>query len=195
MQGLPEHIKELVTNFEPQKKELIQAKKSKTKYRRVKSCKKKILVADDMKFIVVAMESLLKNVFKISDLVTFCRDGQQVVDYVTSNLEEQRHENYQPYSLLILDYNMPYLDGMEVVQNLKKLDWKKYNQEVPYVVFQTSNQDPDFRDECVKQGVNCFIEKPVSEERLAAVLIEQGFIKRASDKDSKKEKTPVGKTK
>jgi len=101
----------------------MEASKKSTKYEPIPNCRQRIIVADDMKFIIVAMMSLMKQVFKIDDLVTYARDGQQVVEIVKESLQHCREEDYRPYSLLILDFNMPYLNGIEVVKKVRNLHW------------------------------------------------------------------------
>ena len=45
-------------------------------YTPLKDAKQRILVADDMKFVITAMKALLLNIFMLdSDVVTYVRDG------------------------------------------------------------------------------------------------------------------------
>jgi len=73
---LPQLVQEVVKNYEPYRKIKTDAMKQKHVYTPLKDLKQRILVADDMKFVVVAMKALLSNVFKLdSDVVTFVKDG------------------------------------------------------------------------------------------------------------------------
>ncbi len=59
-------------------------------------------------------------------------------------------------SLILLDLNMPIIDGREVLKTVKtSLQWKQ----IPVVVFTTSKLDKD-RATAYALGANCFISKP-----------------------------------
>jgi len=91
-------------------------------YRPTEECQHRILVADDMVYAIVAMKALLLDVFKLdSSFVTYVKDGYQAVDEMRKNLASLKDPGYRPYSLLILDFNMPYLDGLQVVDQVKEL--------------------------------------------------------------------------
>jgi len=63
-------------SYEPHRKIYTDAKKTKHVYRPVKDTKQRILVADDMKFVITAMKALLSNIFMLDeDVVTYVRDG------------------------------------------------------------------------------------------------------------------------
>jgi len=59
-------------------------------------------------------------------------------------------------SLVLLDLNMPILDGRDVLRAIKESSsWNH----IPVVVFTTSRQEND-RKSCYELGANCFISKP-----------------------------------
>jgi len=41
----------------------------------------------------------------------------------------------------------------------------------PFFMMQTSNQEPDFRERCIRNGIDFFAEKPCKVENLAKVLL------------------------
>ena len=59
-------------------------------------------------------------------------------------------------SLVLLDLNMPVLDGRDVLRAIK--DSTAWNH-IPVVVFTTSKLEND-RKRCYELGANCFISKP-----------------------------------
>jgi len=96
----------------PQKKE----SRDKSVYKQGQSCRTRILVAEDMVYAIVAMKALLLDVFQLdSDVVTYVKDGYEAVDEIRKNLASIDEPGYRPFSLVILDFNMPYLDGLQVV--------------------------------------------------------------------------------
>jgi len=69
-------VQEIAKDYEPHRKIYKDSKKKKFVYRPVKNVRQRILVADDMKFVIVAMKALLLNIFMLdTDVVTYVRDG------------------------------------------------------------------------------------------------------------------------
>jgi two-component system response regulator len=72
-------------------------------------------------------------------------------------LEHLKNSSREEFpSLVLLDLNMPVLDGREVLRAVKaSADWNH----IPVVVFTTSKLDAD-RKTCYELGANCFVSKP-----------------------------------
>lgn len=72
-------------------------------------------------------------------------------------LDHLKATSRQDYpSMVLLDLNMPELDGTEVLRQMKRSpEWNH----IPVVVFTTSKLDAD-RTTCYELGANCFISKP-----------------------------------
>lgn len=83
------------------------------------------------------------------DLV-FVDNGRQVLDYLLKNAQA-----HLP-SLIVLDLNMPELDGR---QTLKKLKTHPLYQTIPVVIVTTSANKLD-RDVCRQLGASLFLTKP-----------------------------------
>lgn len=66
-------------------------------------------------------------------------------------------ENYNKAFLLLLDINMPEINGVEVLKRIKEHPKLK---SIP-VVMLTTTDDPDEIDQCYKLGCNIYITKPV----------------------------------
>ncbi|HOV98536.1 MAG: response regulator [Bacteroidetes bacterium] len=111
--------------------------------------KKCILVVDDSttvrKFVSV---SLSMQGFEV---VTAC-DGMDALE----KLPERK------YDLIITDLNMPTMDGFEFIKNLKSNpDYK----DLPVIIL-TSLSDATNKEEGVKLGVNSYVVKPFSLEKI-----------------------------
>lgn len=98
-------------------------------------------------------EELLKELFFSVDdsfTLTFINNGKGVVDYLHSVPDDHRP------CLIILDYNMPELDGAHILKVLK--DDGRYA-EVPKIIWSTS-QSETYRKKCLDLGADDYIIKP-----------------------------------
>jgi CheY-like chemotaxis protein len=73
--------------------------------------------------------------------------------------------------LLLLDINMPKMDGIEVLRRIKGSEELK---ETP-VMMLTTTDDPREVDECYKLGCNMYITKPVDFHKFAETLKRLGL--------------------
>jgi len=79
---------------------------------------------------------------------------------------------------MILDYNMPYLTGLEVVQAIDNFIKKKKLVEVrPFFVIYTSFFDKRFERACKRNKVDKFLQKPLKIDHLNDVLVNLGFLR------------------
>ncbi len=59
--------------------------------------------------------------FGLSDNLILASDGEEVIDFIENNLEKLNIENrlrpyVQPVALLLLDINMPMMNGLETLK-------------------------------------------------------------------------------
>lgn len=106
----------------------------------------KILVVDDDRFCLRLISDILKKDYEV---VTFDR-GSKLLAYLKEDWAD----------LILLDYCMPEMDGMEVLQKLKE---HPNTMTIP-VVFLTAEQEADIEVACLKKGAEDFITKPYSPE-------------------------------
>ena len=66
------------------------------------------------------------------------------------------------FDLLILDYNMPEMGGLDVLQNCRKMS----SRFCPPTVILTAAVTPEVEEACLAEGVEAFLAKPVDPERL-----------------------------
>ena len=112
---------------------------------------------------------LIKEAFdqnRLSNAVDFVEDGEQLLEYL------RREGAYaslagKPYpGLILLDLNMPRLDGREALREIKK-DAQLCR--IPVVVLTTSKAEEDIL-RTYGLGVNSFITKPVRFEDLVEIV-------------------------
>jgi PAS domain S-box-containing protein len=98
------------------------------------------------------------------------------VDIVANGLETIDALRLIPYDLVLMDCQMPEMDGFEATRQIRQADSRVLNSHVP-IVAMTASAMSDDRDRCLQSGMNDFIAKPVHigelEKMLAAWLREK----------------------
>jgi CheY-like chemotaxis protein len=93
-------------------------------------------------------------------------DGEELMDYLFQRGRFEAEACVPRPCLILLDLNMPKMDGREVLRVIKS---DPSFQHIPVVVFTTSNDIDDILS-AYRLGANSFIVKPSSYERLVAIL-------------------------
>ncbi len=127
-----------------------------------------ILIADDDDGHAYLVEDSLRRSGVTVPLIRF-QDGQEVLDFLFGRTVEPLFDPAQKY-LLLLDIRMPKVDGVEVLQRLKR-DSKL--RKLP-VILLTTTEDPREVIKCHEIGCNAYIQKPVSWEKFAAAINKLG---------------------
>ncbi|MBC7389164.1 MAG: response regulator [Opitutaceae bacterium] len=111
-----------------------------------------LLVEDNEGDIILTLEALKEN--KIANTIRVVRDGLQAMKFL--NKEGQYIAESTP-DLILLDINLPKVDGKEVLSFIKNHeDYKS----IPVVMLTTSTSEKDILDS-YKAYANCYIAKPV----------------------------------
>jgi len=89
-------------------------------------------------------------------------------DVVVNGEEACKAVNENDYELILMDLQMPVMDGVEASRRILKCDARK---EKPiFISALTANVRPEDRKACVEAGMHDFIPKPVNTRLLAQVL-------------------------
>lgn len=83
--------------------------------------------------------------------------GDDCLDYLFGRGEYEGEIPIRP-GLILLDLNLPGLDGREVLKIIKETPFLK---KIPVVVLTTSNDERDI-EACYEDGANSYIQKPVN---------------------------------
>jgi CheY-like chemotaxis protein len=109
-----------------------------------------LLVEDNEGDILLTVEALEEG--RIANVIEVARDGQEAVN----KLEADLVNNNLP-DLILLDINLPKMNGHEVLEKLKKNE--NFNH-IPVIILSTSSSEMDIM-KSYNNHANCFITKPV----------------------------------
>jgi len=122
-----------------------------------------LLVEDNQDDVELTLRAFKKG--HLSNQVVVKRDGQEALDYLYGT-DGAGKPNPLPV-VVLLDLNMPRVDGLQVLQKMRSDDYTKI---VPVVVLTTSDEQRDVVDS-YHLGANSYIRKPVeSKEFFEAIL-------------------------
>lgn len=128
-----------------------------------------ILMADDDKDDCM----LLKDAFgecRLLNELRFVYDGEELLDYLTRRGKYADPETSPRPGLVLLDLNMPKLDGREA---LKEIRADEKLRKIPVVILTTSKAQEDIL-RTYDLGANSYITKPVTFESLVDVVKQFG---------------------
>ncbi|MEH0974664.1 response regulator [Micromonospora sp. CPCC 205546] len=113
----------------------------------------RILVVDDDPGDVLMIEEALadSDVEKVIDVVS---DGQEAMEFLR---REGRHTDARRPDVILLDLNMPRMDGRQVLGEVKSDEDLRT---IPIVVLTTSNADTDIVGSYTLQA-NAYVTKPI----------------------------------
>lgn len=113
-----------------------------------------ILVCDDDEDDIELVTEAFKEACIEADF-QFASDGRELVDYLKSTNECQ---SVKCPEIILLDLNMPRMDGRQALEWIKSLPGYRY---IPVVVYTTSNARDDV-NQCYGIGANSFMTKCAS---------------------------------
>lgn len=111
----------------------------------------KIIIADDSR----VMRNIIENAIKPLGLaVVHAANGQEVLDC----LEKEGND----IGLILLDWNMPVMNGLEVLETIKKNNIYAH---IPILIVSTESED-DKMSQAFAAGAKGYISKPFTPEGL-----------------------------
>jgi CheY-like chemotaxis protein len=93
-------------------------------------------------------------------------NGRSALRYV----EREQARAQAKILVVLLDLNLPEIDGFEVLRQLKS---NRNTQKIPVIVL-TSTDDPKEINRCYEMGCNLFVRKPVDYARFAHAIHQLG---------------------
>lgn len=127
------------------------------------------LAEDDEGHAFLVRQNLIRA--GIANPVIHLRDGQEALDFVRCEGEYSSRQPNGPL-LLVLDINMPRVDGIEVLHQLKS---DSVRSKIP-VIMLTTTDDPREVERCYHLGCSVYITKPVEYEAFVEAVKRLGLL-------------------
>lgn len=120
-----------------------------------------LLVEDNEGDIVLTTEALEEG--KITNSISVVKDGWEAIQYLEQN---EGYENAEQPDLILLDINLPKINGHEVLKRIKESDELK---QIPVIMLTTSSDQVDIQ-KAYNNHSNCYITKPVDVDDFMDVI-------------------------
>jgi len=120
--------------------------------------RKPVLVVEDDRIDTMTIRRIF-NDLKIDNELKFTGNGEEALCYL-------REESMEPPCIILLDINMPRMNGVEFLKEVKKDAMLK---KIPVVVLTTSGDVKD-REDCFSNGAAGYMIKPVEYDDFTGVI-------------------------
>lgn len=129
-----------------------------------------LLVEDNIVDAELTIRGLQKH--NMANNLVHVKNGKEALDFIfaTGKYAKDRDIQYSP-KLVLLDIQMPKVNGIEVLQKIKA---DPRTRSVPVVILTSSKEHPDVQ-RCYDLGANSYIVKPVNFESFADAIKTLGF--------------------
>ena len=115
---------------------------------------KKILIAEDSSVI----QNLTKKILSFQGFeVTSAKNGKEVLDFLET----------ESFDVILMDINMPIMDGMECTKNIRSLDNEKAK--IPVIAI-TGNARNYTEEEFKEAGIDAYLQKPLNFDLLVETV-------------------------
>lgn len=109
--------------------------------------------ASDEKLTVLALKKC-----EVENHVFVVRDGAEALDFVFATGAHAGRDPAQPPALVLLDLNLPKIDGLEVLRRIRA---DVRTRALPVVILTSSKQEEDIA-QGYSSGANAYVRKPVA---------------------------------
>jgi len=134
-----------------------------------KKLNKPLLVVEDSNEDFKMLQRLMRRM-AVQNPIYRCTNGDEVLDFLYQEEGSQNPNGLTKPSVILLDLNLPGIDGRDILERLKQdISFKK----IPIVVFTTSSNPKDI-EFCYQKGANGYLIKPMDAQELQKTV--QAFV-------------------
>ena len=117
-----------------------------------------ILIVEDSDDDFEATERALRRVANLPNMIRRCHDGLEAWEYLTGKPISNSPLPPTRPGLVLLDLNMPGLDGRKLLQRMREHPELR---SIPVVIMTTSGESEDV-EACYRSGANSYVHKSAS---------------------------------
>jgi two-component system, response regulator len=128
-----------------------------------------LLVEDNPHDVEWTLDAL--NIQNLANRVKVLKDGEEALDYIFRTGKYQKDDARKNPVLILLDMNLPKIDGSEVLRRIRSDESTK---NIPVVILTDSCNEGE-RAKYYELGANSYIEKPVEVPKFIKALGDIGF--------------------
>jgi CheY-like chemotaxis protein len=122
------------------------------------------LIVEDEEADIMLINVVLESC-GVAEQAVYARNGEEALDLLYCRGKYEGNPGFIP-ALVLLDLKMPKVTGLEVLKQIRADERFK---SIPVVIFTSSSDEKDKR-ECLANGANHFIIKPISFEAFSAAV-------------------------
>lgn len=123
-----------------------------------------ILLVEDNEGDIILTTEAFKDM-NLENTISIVRDGEEALRFLK---KQEEHLEAPTPQLILMDINLPGMDGKELLDRIKKDAALK---EIPVVMLTSSAKDADI-SECYDKHVNWYITKPIDYDKYTKVMHE-----------------------
>lgn len=129
-----------------------------------------LLAEDNQHDAELTIRELRKH--NMANKLVHVKDGEEALDFIFGNGSySSRKDSIHFPKVILLDIQMPKVNGIEVLQIIKS---DPRTMAIPVVILTSSKENPDVK-RCYELGANSYIVKPVNFESFAESIRNLGF--------------------
>ena len=128
-----------------------------------------LLVEDNPADVELTLRALTSH--HLANQLFVCRDGAEAIDFFFGDAPNTLRDIGVTPRVILLDLNLPKVDGLEVLRRLKA---DERTRTIPVVVLTSSAEQPDIAA-AYRLGANSYIVKPVDFEAFSRAVSDLGL--------------------
>jgi len=104
-------------------------------------------------------------------IISFLEEDRHTVTHVINGREAITSMEKNNYDLVIMDMRMPEVDGLDATRIWREQEKNIYPNNLPLpIVALTANATEEDKQKCLNAGMNAFLSKPVSQDKLSKTI-------------------------
>ncbi|THG04019.1 histidine kinase CKI1-like [Camellia sinensis] len=130
---------------------------------------KKVLVAEDNAVLLKLAATIIS---KLGADVETCRNGEEAFELVCKGLSNRRKDGgsaFLPYDYILMDCEMPILDGFTATRRIREEEQQYYGVHIPIIAL-TAHTSGEEADRMMQAGMDFHLPKPLKRELLMEAI-------------------------